>query len=580
MRLAMAQLNPTVGDVAGNVRLLLDAVDRARRDGADVVVGTEMGLLGYPPRDLLFRKGVVEACEQAVEQVARETSDLTVIVGHPRRSRDGTRPFCNSASVCTGGRVVAVCDKRLLPGYDIFDEDRYFEPGAGPCVVEVAGRRLGVLICEDFWQAQDVTAGRTYRVDPTRDAIDVGCDGLVILNASPFFRGKWQRHIQQQRAAAARFRIPIVAVHQVGGNDDLIFDGRSVAVDAVGSPMAILPGWVPAVETIELVDPGTAPAPGLPADVGLDVEPLSEVFQALVLGTRDYCVKTGHERVVLGLSGGIDSSVVACLAVAALGPANVSGVMMPSRYSSAASVEDASELAANLGMPRCDTVSIEALHTLVHDVLAEPLGDAGGVTDENIQARIRGVLLMAVSNATGALVLVPSNKSELATGYTTIYGDMSGALLVLGDVLKTSVYALAEWINACHRECGFPSPPIPERSITKAPSAELRPHQTDQDTLPPYETLDQIVEGYIERELSIRQIVEETDIDPTLVHATTRMIDFAQHKRDQAGPVLKVTPRTFGRGRPMPIAMRWEEVQSRHGDSKAARSCREPDRRR
>jgi NAD+ synthetase len=482
--------------------------------------------------------------------------------------------------VCAGGRVVAVCDKRLLPGYDVFDEDRYFEPGRAPCVVVVGNRRLGVLICEDFWQAQDVAEDRTYPVDPTREVTERGCDCLVILNASHFVRGKWQRHIQQQRAAAARYGLPIVAVHQVGGNDDLIYDGRSVAVDGGGSPVAVLPGWTAAVETIELVDPGAVAAPGLPADVGLKVDPLSEVFQALVLGIRDYCGKTGHQRVVLGLSGGIDSAVVACLAVAALGPANVSGVMMPSRYSSAGSVEDATELAANLGMAPCDNVSIESLHTLLHEVLAGPLGDAGGVTDENIQARIRGVLLMAMSNTMGSLVLVPSNKSELATGYATIYGDMCGALLVLGDVLKTRVYALAEWINACHADCGFASAPIPERSLTKAPSAELRPHQTDQDTLPPYEVLDQIVEGYIERELSVRQIVEETDIDPAVVHAMARMIDLAQHKRDQAAPVLKVTPRTFGRGRPMPIAMRWEEVQSRHGDSKAARAGRESDRRR
>ncbi len=554
----MAQLNPTVGDVAGNVRLLLEAVDQARRDRADLLVAAEMVLVGYPPRDLLFRKGVVEACEQAVEYVAREAADLVVVVGHPRRCRDGMR-FHNSASICAGGRVVGTCDKRLLPGYDIFDEDRYFEPGDRPCVFEVAGRRLGLLICEDFWQARDVTARRTYDVDPTREVLDLGCDGLVVINASPFVSGKWQRHVRQLRAEATTHRMPIVAVHQVGANDDLIFDGRSVAVDATGSPLAVLPGWTSAIETIELVDPGTAAAPGLPADVGLDVEPLSELFHALVLGIRDYCAKTGHQRVVIGLSGGIDSAVTACLAAAAVGPHNVRGVMMPSRYSSAGSVEDAVELAENLGLPRCDTVPIEALHEGVHDALNEPLGDAGGVTDENIQARIRGVLLMAISNSTGALVLVPSNKSEMATGYATIYGDMSGALSVLGDVLKTRVYALAEWINSAQRESGFSKPPIPERSLTKAPSAELRPNQTDQDTLPPYEMLDQIVERYIERELSVRQIVEETDLDPALVHETARMIDLAQHKRDQAALVLKVTPRTFGRGRPMPIAMKWTE---------------------
>ena len=586
----MAQLNPTVGDVAGNVRLLLDALEQGRRDRADIVVAPEMGLLGYPPRDLLFRKGVVEACEQAVEQVARETGGLTLIVGHPRRCRGGTRPFCNSVSICTGGRVIAVCDKRLLPGYDVFDEDRYFEAGREPCVVEVAGWRLGVLICEDFWQARDVTAGSTYRIDPTREVIDQGCDGLLVVNATPFVRGKWQRHVQQLRAAAIRYRVPIVAVHQVGGNDDLIFDGRSVAVDATGSPVAVLPGWISAVETIDLADPGAPAVPGMPADVGLDVEPLSELFHALVLGIHDYCSKTGHRRVVIGLSGGIDSAVVACLATAALGSSNVSGVMMPSRYSSAASVEDATELAGNLGLLRCDEVAIESLHALVHEVLAEPLGDAGGVTDENIQARIRSVLLMAISNSSGALVLVPSNKSELATGYATIYGDMSGALSVLGDVLKTRVYALAEWINACHRECEFTVAPIPERSLTKAPSAELRPNQTDQDTLPPYDVLDQIVERYVEREQSVRQIVEETDLGPLLVHQTVRMIDLAQYKRDQAAPVLKVTPRAFGRGRPMPIAMKWDPelrstssavgLQSHHGDPEAADARREPDRRR
>ncbi len=555
----MAQLNPTVGDVAGNFQLLLEAVTRARRDRADLLVAAEMALVGYPPRDLLFRKGVVEACEQAVENLAREAPDLVVIVGHPRRCRGGTRAFCNSASICAGGRVVGVYDKRLLPGYDVFDEDRYFQPGVQPRVVEVAGRRLGLLICEDFWQARDVTVQRPYALDPTREVLDLGCDGLVVINASPFVNGKWQRHIKQLRAEAMRHRMPIVAVHQVGANDDLIFDGRSVAVDAAGSPLAVLPGWTSAVETIELADPGAVAAPGLPADVGLDVESRSELFHALVLGIRDYCAKTGHDRVVIGLSGGIDSAVTACLATAAIGPQRVRGVMMPSRYSSAGSVQDALELAENLGLPRCDTVPIETLHEGVHKALSEPLGDAGGVTDENIQARIRGVLLMAISNSTDALVLVPSNKSEMATGYATIYGDMSGALSVLGDVLKTRVYALAEWINAGHRESGFSRPPIPDRSLTKAPSAELRPNQTDQDTLPPYEVLDQIVERYIERELSIRQIVEETDLEPALVHETSRMIDGAQHKRDQAALVLKVTPRTFGRGRPMPIAMRWEE---------------------
>ncbi len=559
----MAQLNPTVGDVAGNTRLLLDAAEQARRDGAEVLVGPELGLIGYPPRDLLFRKGVVEACEQAVERIAARSDRLVLVVGHPRRVAGRTRPFANSVSICAGGRVIDVYDKRLLPGYDIFDEDRYFEPGNRTCVVDVGGRRVGVLICEDLWQAQDVTGDPRYTVDPAAELTGLGCDLLLVLNATPFVPGKWERRVHLLRAAASRYRLPIAAVHQVGANDDLIFDGRSVAVDAAGSPIAVLPGWVPAVRTIEIPDPAAPGAERFPADVTLEVEPLSELFHALVLGIADYVAKTGHEKVMIGLSGGIDSSLVATLAAAALGPENVIGLMMPSRYSSVASLEDAMELAANLGLSRCETLPIESLHQGVHDALAPTLGEAGGVTDENIQARVRGVLLMAFSNSIGALVLVPSNKSEMATGYATIYGDMSGALSVLGDVVKTRLYALAEWINAQPGECGFDAPPIPERCLTKAPSAELRPNQTDQDTLPPYEQLDQIVERYIEREQSTQQIVEETALDPKLVSAMTLLIDRAQYKRDQAATVLKVTARAFGRGRPMPIAMRWgEEVVS------------------
>ncbi len=564
MRIAMAQLNPTVGDVAGNVEAIERAIEQARNDSADILLGTELGIIGYPPRDLLFRKGVVEACEKAVEEIARRTRDLVVVVGHPRRCRGGYRPFYNSASVCAGGRVTRTADKRLLPGYDVFDEDRYFERGTGPCVAEAGGRRLGILVCEDLWRAQDVPGAPSYPTDPVAEIVAVGCDVLLVLNATPFIRGKWQRHVQQLRATAARHGVPIVSVHQVGANDDLIFDGRSVAVDASGSPVAVLPGWTEAVQTVELPEPGAPPEGRLPADVALEVEPMSELFGALVLGIRDYVRKTGNRRVVIGLSGGIDSSLTACLAAAALGPENVIGIMMPSRYNAASSLEDALELASNLGLHRTETVPIEALHEGAHEALAGPLGEAGGVTDENIQARLRGVLLMAFSNSIGgALVLVPSNKSEIATGYATIYGDMCGALGVLGDVVKTRVYGLVAWINGHYRECGFHAPPIPDRCITKAPSAELRPNQTDQDTLPPYEVLDQVVERYIEREQSIRQIIEETDLDPRLVRDTALMIDRAQYKRDQAAVILKVTPRAFGRGRPMPIVMRWEEAGQR-----------------
>ncbi len=560
MRIALAQLNPIVGDVTGNTRLVLESIERAWEAKADLLVCPEMVLLGYPPRDLLFREGVIEACEAAVAEVARHAGDLAVIVGHPRRGT-GERPFRNSASVCRAGEVVAVCDKRLLPGYDVFDDDRYFEPGDRPTTVEIDGTRIGLLICEDLWQAGDVQAERRYAFSPVEELARLGCDLLVGLNATPFVSGKWQRHLAQVREAVRAHRLPIVMVNQVGGNDDLIFDGRSVVVGADGSLRAVLPGWEPAVETVELS--AAPPAEALARLERSLAEPLRELFSALVLGVKDYCRKVGTSQVVLGLSGGVDSALAGSIATAALGASNVSGLIMPSRYSSPEARQDALALARNLGLGPCAETSIEPGHRAVEEVLAPALpGGTGGVTDENIQARLRGLLLMAFSNANGGLVLTTSNKSELATGYCTIYGDMCGALSVLGDVVKTRVYELAEWINRRHADYGFAGPPIPPRSITKPPSAELRPHQTDQDTLPPYEVLDEIVERFIELEQAPQRIVEETGFDDGLVRRTVRMIDSAQHKRDQAAVVLKVTGRTFGRGRPMPIAMKWEGARA------------------
>ena len=560
MRVALAQLNPIVGDVAGNTRLVLESIERALQAKADLLVCPEMVLLGYPPRDLLFREGVIEACEAAVAEVARHAGDLAVIVGHPRRGT-GERPFRNSASVCRAGEVLAVCDKRLLPGYDVFDDDRYFEPGDRPTTVEIDGTRVGLLICEDLWQAGDVRAERRYTVSPVEDLARLGCDLLVALNATPFVSGKWQRHLAQIREAVRAHRLPIVVVNQVGGNDDLVFDGRSVVVGADGALRAVLPGWEAAVETVDLSE-----APPTEALARLErslAEPLRELFSALVLGVKDYCRKVGKSRVVLGLSGGVDSALAASIATTALGASNVSGLIMPSRYSLPESRQDALALVRNLGLGRCAETSIEPAHRAVEEALASAVEEGtGGVTDENLQARLRGLLLMAFSNATGDLVLGTSNKSELATGYCTIYGDMCGALSVLGDVVKTRVYKLAEWINRHHADYGFAGPPIPRRSITKPPSAELRPDQTDQDTLPPYEVLDEIVERFIEFEQSPRRIVEETGFDDALVERTLRMIDSAQYKRDQAAVVLKVTGRTFGRGRPMPIAMKWEGARA------------------
>ena len=563
MRIALAQLNPIVGDIAGNTALVIDAIGQARSQRADIMVTSELMLIGYPPRDLLFREGVVEACEGAVHEIAARAGDMHVIVGHPRHSGpNASRPFRNSASVCHKGKVFAVCDKQLLPGYDVFDEDRYFEPGARSLVVPIHGLGVGVLICEDLWRAKDVNAKRQYSIEPVAECIAQrdtnGCDLIVSLNASPFVIGKWRKHVDQMKEIATDYHVPVIAVHQVGGNDDLIFDGRSVVVARDGRLAHVLPGFESTVQTFDF-EADALQFPGAVAGkeaVEQWLPPEREIFHALVTGVRDYVRKTGNAHALIGLSGGIDSALVAVIAAAALGPENVHGVMMPSIYSSPGSLSDAIDLANRLNLATCERVSIEQLHSVMRETLAPALhGACEGVTDENIQARVRGVILMAMSNARGALVLSTSNKSEIATGYSTLYGDMCGALAVIGDLTKTRIYDLARWINANHSGCGFRHPPIPENSLTKPPSAELRPNQTDQDTLPPYEILDQVIERFIEREQSEATIVAETGIASTIVRKTLQMIDRAQYKRDQAPVILKLTYRAFGRGRQMPIVM-------------------------
>ena len=554
MRIALAQLNPVVGDVEGNTALILDAIARAAHDRAEMLVTSELALIGYPPRDLLLREGVVEACERAVQIIAQAAGDVHVIVGHPRRAAGGTRPLRNSASICWRGRVVEICDKQLLPGYDVFDEDRYFEPGDRSCVVDIAGKRIGVVICEDLWRANDVLAERSYPVEPVAELARSKCELIISLNASPFVTGKWQRHLEQLAEVATTLGAPVVAVNQVGGNDDLVFDGRSVIVNAHGAVHSVLPAFEPAVEVIDLSKP---PAHQVEGEVLKWEERQRELFHALRIGVRDYCRKTGHAHAFIGLSGGIDSALTAVIAAAALGAEQVHGITMPSKYSSTGSVDDSLKLAGRIGLAGCQQISIAELHHATTLALTGSLKHVTGVVDENVQARLRGIILMAHSNAMPrSLVLVTSNKSELATGYSTLYGDMCGAIAVLGDVLKSRIYELCKWINQNFRELGFGQPPIPENSIAKPPSAELRPNQTDQDTLPPYEILDAIIERFIEREQSAQTIIEQTGIDAELVKRTIAMIDRAQYKRDQAPVVLKVTQRAFGRGRPMPIVMK------------------------
>ncbi len=551
MRIALAQLNPTVADIDGNTSLVLDAIDRARTAGADLLVTPEQMVLGYPARDIIFREGLVARCESAVKAIAEAAQGVTVIVGHPARApAESHRPFYNAATVVRDGQILATYRKRLFPGYDVFDEDRYFAPGGGPLVIEIAGTQVGVIICEDFWGAADVPGARGYAISPLNETVEAGAEVIVSLNASPFIAGKGARHETILRETARQIARPIVAVNLVGGNDDLVFDGRSMIVNERGE-VALRCAPFEAETTV-----GEIGGEGLTASGRED--PIAEVWAALVLGTRDYVRKTGHTDLVLGLSGGIDSAVCAVIGAAAVGGDHVTGLLMPSRYSSEGSLTDAHALADALGVRAQPIVPIADAHESVATALTGPLdGPPADLADENIQARLRGLLLMTWTNARpGTLLLATSNKSELAVGYSTLYGDMCGAVSPIGDVLKTDVYRLARWVNDNAAACGFDRPPIPESSITKPPSAELRPDQTDQDSLPPYDVLDEIIARWVDREESRERILAETGFDEAVVRTFVRMIDMAEYKRFQGSVILKTQPRAFGRGRPMPIVAR------------------------
>ena len=565
MRLALAQLNPTIGDLEANARRIADAAARAGAERADLLVVPELAICGYPPKDLLLHAGFVEACEGAARRAAADAPDaITLVIGSPRRLAGGA--IGNSLLVFRGGRQIAAYDKRLLPTYDVFDEDRYFSPGADAVVIEVAGLRVGLAICEDLWKGEDAGFSSHYRaaLDPVAELARRGAGVLVVPSASPFVLGKGRRHRDILRSHATRHGVWVAAVNQVGGNDDLVFDGHGAVYSPTGDLCAAARGFQ---EQILLADLGPSATPGTVPDPLLDAPDTSLLLDALTLGTRDYLAKTGFTSAVLGLSGGIDSAVTAAIAARAIGPAHVLGLAMPSRYSSSHSVEDAHDLSRRLGL-RCLDIPIEhgvaagarALDD-AFDLLGQPRLGASlpDLTEENLQSRLRGLIVMGVSNRTGAIVLTTGNKSELAVGYCTLYGDMNGGLAVLSDVPKTTVYRLAGHLNEHWRALGFATEPIPARSITKPPSAELRPDQTDQDSLPPYEILDQIVERYVERRESGRAIVEAAGIDPATVSRVLRLIDLAEYKRKQLAVGLKVTGVAFGQGRRMPIAQRWRE---------------------
>lgn len=567
MRLALIQFNPTVGDPAGNADRIADWVERARGDGADLVVFPELALSGYPPRDLLLQHGFLPAVQRSAAKLAERTAGLTVLVGAPWPMPSGA-PI-NAALVLHGGSVGPVYAKRLLPTYDVFDEDRYFTPGDRPLVINAAGVRVGIAICEDLWKGDDAgVAGRYARdADPADDLIKEGARVIVSLSASPFVLGKGARQRAILTRHVERARVALAAVNQVGGNDDLIFDGHSAVyapgADGVARLIAAGPGFEEAMvlADLDLASWSSAPIVDDPLQNTPDDELL---FRALVLGVRDYCRKTGFTSAVLGLSGGIDSAVTAALASAALGPERVLGVLMPSRYSSAGSVSDAEDLARRLGLRHVE-VPVEPAHGAMENLLGTAFAQAGlegpaGVTEENLQSRLRGTILMAFSNRSGSILLTTGNKSELAVGYCTLYGDMNGGLAVLADVTKAQVYRLARWMNAHWARAGFNQPPIPEATISKPPSAELRPNQTDQDTLPPYDILDAVLERFIERHESPAEIAAATGIDERLAARLVRMIDLAEYKRKQMPVGLKVSSLAFGPGRRRPIAHGWKSA--------------------
>ncbi len=543
MKLALAQVNPVIGDILGNQQRVLRALHEARAAGADLAIFPEQALLGYPAKDLLLRRELIEGNVAALHHLAAQRLPIAAIVGfaEPNPQPLG-RPVYNSAALLRDGRIESVWRKRLLPTYDVFDDGRYFEPAGPQPVIELFGQHVAVTVCEDLL-AQEMGGRSLYGCDPVAECRAAGAELIVNLSASPFFVDKHAWRLSRFAEVAREHGVAIAYVNQVGGNDEVLFDGASCCVNRHGELVAQACGFS---EDLLIWDT----AAGRPARCETIARGVESVRAALVMGLRDYLRKCGFRTAVLGLSGGIDSAVVAAIACEALGAENVHGVAMPSRFSSPQSLEDARLLAGNLGI-RFSVIPIESPHA-AYEALLTPhfAGRAADVTEENIQARARGTILMALSNKFGALLLTTGNKSELAAGYCTLYGDMAGGLAVISDVPKTMVYALARRINS-----DAASERIPRRTIERPPSAELRPNQTDQDSLPPYDVLDAILERYEER-LQTRDEIIAAGFDRETVDRVLRLIHLSEYKRQQAAPGLKVTSRAFGYGRRMPIAAR------------------------
>lgn len=557
MKIAIAQLNPIIGDLPGNTQRILEAAQTAAAQGARLLLTTELSLCGYPPRDLLMQPGFIQSMTQALEQLAQQLpSGLAVLVGtvarNPLSRQEGGKPLFNSTAYLEGGRIQQIFHKRLLPTYDVFDEHRYFEAASYSSGFVLEGIKIGVTICEDLWNDEQFWGQRNYRVNPLDELAAQPVDLIVNLSASPYSVGKQKLREAMLQHAALRYHLPILYANQVGGNDDLIFDGSSVGFNRLGQPIVRANAFTPDLLLVEF-DPDKQDL--LPGTIAPQPEnEAAELWSALVLGVQDYVRKCGFKQVVLGLSGGIDSSLVAAIAAAAIGPENVLGILMPSPYSSDHSVKDALDLAENLGIKTQVLPIGDLMKTYDQSLVDLFAGTEFGIAEENLQSRIRGNLLMAISNKFGHLLISTGNKSEMAVGYCTLYGDMNGGLAAIADVPKTRVYAICEWLNR-------KEPIIPVNVLTKAPSAELKPGQVDQDSLPPYEILDDMLDRLILYHQSPAEI-EASGHDRAVVEKVVRLVTRSEFKRKQAPPGLKVTDRAFGTGWRMPIAARWNPTAS------------------